>query len=243
VSSTEFHFLVCLDGYVKPQVDLIKPIAETFKSLHKKYHPASVARGKAWTGTPIIFDPEDKPINVSCPTVGAYLSMRRDPNLLRRHWRQVTIDVAGPLNQQFKAVLQSLDEEQIQLGGQLSFPVRRRVGNQLTYGDHWLKMALCVLELHALGMVKNAESWFSLETMDAAFYDWTSKVYWKIRGKPFSDVDVRALAEQVSASRASCNPPLNLSKVRNALDNAKNLALGWHEFIATLSFTDKVAND
>lgn len=243
VSSTEFHFLVCLDGYVKPQVDLIKSIAEAFKSLHRKYHPASVARGKAWTGTPIIFDPEDKPINVSSPTVGAYFSMKKDPNLLRKHWRQVTIDVAGPLNQQYKSVVHALEEAQIQLDSQLTFPVRRRVGNQLTYGDHWLKMALCVLELHTLGMAKNAESWFSLETMDAAFYDWNSKVYWKIRGKPFSEVDVRALAEQVSAARAGCNPPQNLSKVRNALDNAKNLALGWHEFIATLSFTNKVAND
>ncbi len=243
MSSTEFHFLVCLDGYVNPQVDLIRPIADEFKKLHKKYFPSGVARGKAWTGTPIIFDPEDKPINVSCPTVGAYFSMRRDPNLLRRHWRQVTIDVAGPLNQQFKAVVQALDEAQIQLDGQLSFPIRRRVGNQLTYGDHWLKMALCVHELHALGMQKNAAHWYSQETMNDAFYDWNSELYWMIRGKPVPEVHKLSSTKHVANSNSRCLPPENLGKVRNALDTAKNLVLGWHEFIATLSFTDKGTSD
>jgi len=240
--STEFHFLVCLDGYVKPQVDLIRPIADEFKRLHKKYYPRGVARGKAWTGTPIIFDPEDKPINVSCPTVGAYSSMKKDPNLLRKHWRQVTIDVAGPLKQQYKAVIHALEEAQLELGEQLTFPVRRRVGNQLTYGDHWLKMALCVLELHSLGVQKDAESWYSQAKMNDAFYDWNSELYWLIRGMSFPEVQKLSSYKKVPPTKSDRSPPENLAKVRNAMDIAKNLVLGWHEFISTLSFTDKVAN-
>jgi hypothetical protein len=241
--STEFHFLVCLDGYVKPQVDLIKPIANEFKKLHKKYYPAGVARGNAWTGTPIIFDPECKPNNLRCPTVGAYSSMRKDPNLLRRHWRQVTIDVAGPLNQQYKAVVHALEEAQKRLGDQLTFPVRSRVGNKLNAGDHWLKKALCAVELHTHGMTKEADSWYSQLTMRDGFYDPTSELYSKMRGKPSPTIDSSSLVKRVHRTKSREFHTQNLSRVRDALDNGKSLVHGWYEFIATMGLIEKVECD
>ena len=242
ISSTDFHFLVCLDGYVKPQVELIKPLAEAFKALHKEYHPASVTRGRAWTGTPTIFDPERKPINLSLPTVRAYYFMNRDPNRLRQHWRQVTIDVAGPLNQQYKAVVHALEQEQIQLGDQLTFPVRRRAGNKPTTGDHWLKMALCAVELHTCGMKKDESDWYSQQTMREAFFDPTSELYLKVRGKPSSTTTKVTTANRVISTKSDKLDSEKLGRVRDALDNGKNLVLGWHEFIATLDFTEKVVS-
>ncbi|MDP2000217.1 MAG: hypothetical protein Q8K22_11580 [Rhodoferax sp.] len=238
-SSTHFHFLVCLDGYVKPQIDLIKPIAEAFKALHRTYYPVGVARGKFPKFDPVIFDPENKPINFTGPIVSAYKSMRRDPNVLRKHWRQVTIDVAGPLIQQYEMVIRTLENAQNDLSNQLTFEIRKRAGREPTTGDNWLKMALCVVELHCFGNKNSSANLYSQQNMREAFYDINSDLYWKIRGKSNpSSSNLRAGAELIK-TKADKLDSTNLSKIRDAQKNGEKLVRGWYEFIATLNFREK----
>jgi hypothetical protein len=223
--STELYFLICLDGYVGPQLDALLPIAKDLKALHRSYFPKAVARGTAKGFVPVIEDPLDLTAKMNCSLDALFTSLTRAPSRCRKNWRAVTIDVAAPMVEQFENLTDRLIKIQDSLSAQLTFPLRMREGR--VNGDHWLKKSLCVLELYFQGCGdKNVHP--SLLTMARAFYDEVDPIYPSLRGKQAMRLPVVSKAAK-NAGNAD-HPKLEV--VKEALENAQLLALGWYEFIA-----------
>lgn len=101
LTSTQFRFLVCLEGYVRPQLATAFRLARDFFELHKKYHPRSVQRGAPAKSVEL----EELP-NTSGNGMSLFSQLARPAVRQRKHWRVVTIDVAAALPKQRKEVEQ-----------------------------------------------------------------------------------------------------------------------------------------
>jgi len=147
--STELHFLICLDGYVEPQLAAMRPIADDLKTLHQQYFPKAVAKGSNSNFVPIIKDPREITEQVPAILASMFRDLTQSPIKSRKNWRAITVDVAAPIVKQFEDLTKQLVEIQDSLADQLTFPLRKRIGR--TGGDHWLKKNLSVLELYFYG--------------------------------------------------------------------------------------------
>lgn len=230
--STELYFLICLDGYIEPQLNLVRPIADELKALHRKYFPTAVARGSLPVFVPIIENPHDPSTQLKGTLKGLFDSLTRTPTRNRNNWRVITIDVAAPMVQQFKSLGNRLSEIQESLAERLSFPLRKRTRG--VNGDHWLKKDLCVLELYYFGF--DDESIHpSVLAMTRAFYDRGDPMYPLIRN---GSVIQNSSRPRVRITSDSAEHP-EIKVVEKALENAKALALGWYEFVAWLGADTK----
>lgn len=238
-SSTILDFLICLDDNVAPQLDRVQAIAAELKEIHRTYYKNAIARGTASDFKPIIFNPDFKSTSIDIPTMGTYSQMKRDPNFFQKNWRQVRIDVAAPFVEQMKTVLEQLEDQQLALGDQLAFPIRRRNFRLSEQGDHPLKKALCCVELHlhknlrSNDILQDGESPQtetrpnSQEMMANAFFLKDSPYYSKIRS---ADPD-----RYITKTDSLCNSGHHLSGVREALENGTSLVLSWYHFIANMN--------
>lgn len=230
--STELYFLICLDGYIEPQLDAVRPIADKLKALHRQYFPKAVAKGSLPDFVPIIENPHDPTTQLNGTLKGLFNSLSRAPSRYRSNWRAITIDVAAPMVIQFKILEKRLTEIQKSLTGQLSFPLRKRTRG--VDGDHWLKKDLCVLELHCFGFGdKNIHP--SVLAMTRAFFDNSDPMYLLIRNG-MAIQKSHYPAKRITSDSAE-HPEIKV--VVKALENAKTLSLGWYEFVAWLGADTK----
>jgi hypothetical protein len=228
VPATLFDFLVCLDGYIEPQVNRVRPIAAAIKERHRSLDRASVARGNAIGRMPEIFDPGSPArADRTLPISGHFRDMTRDPSRMRKHWRQVSIDLAGPLKAQLKAAVDALKAEQHELRSDFPLAQRSRTRVGTRHGDHWLKQALCAVELH-LGAFRNPQgSGFSQEAMARAFYNDEYASYWSLRGLPPPPPN-----RQSTGGKKTRDSELGLT--RRALSRGHAFVQHWYEFLSTL---------
>ncbi len=223
--STELYFLICLDGYIEPQVNAVRPIANDLKALHRAYFPKAIARGSLPDFVPIIENPHDPATQLTAPLSGLFKSLTQAPTRNRKHWRAITIDVAAPMVEQIDYLTKRLLEIQDSIAAQLTFPLRKRTGR--TDGDHWLKKNLSVLELYFYGFDGDSVR-PSLLAMTRAFYDEDDPMYHSIRGKSTTQRSEKSL---IGASELHADHP-KLEVIKEALANAQDLARGWYEFVA-----------
>jgi hypothetical protein len=227
-SSTELHFLICLDGNVEPQLAAVRPIADDLKALHGQYFHEAIAKGTCSNFVPIIKDPLDLDQQVHGILAGMFKDLTQSRIKSRKNWRAITIDVAAPMVKQFEDLKKQLIEIQDSVSGQLTFPLRKRVGR--TSGDHWLKRNLSVLELYFYGF-DNSDVNSSLLAMTRAFYDECDPLYLAIREET-TEQSPKILLSETKALDAD-HPKLHL--IKEALDNAKELSLAGYEFLGSLN--------
>lgn len=208
-NSTLLRFLVCLDGNVEHQVERIRPIAEALKAAHEHSQPDALRRGYG------------QPPSIGRPTFGT--RNFRPTNRVRRNWVQVQIDVASGVETQFAEVTATLKGRQVNLDehGLLSFPLRQRRGSRNPRA-HWLKRALCVLELHISGVESKGGRPVSQERMAEAFYNPECADYWDILGlsKPLNQRLSRIKTKESA-----------VAAIRNDLELARDLCRGWYEHL------------
>lgn len=223
--STELHFLICLDGYVEPQLNAVRPIADDLKALHREYFPKAIAKGSFRDFTPIIENPHDPATPRNRARNGLFNSVAQAPTRVRKNWRAITIDVAAPIVEQFTLLNKQLLAIQKSIERDLTFPLRKREGRS---GEgHWLKKDLCVLELRFYGC-GDEEGRPSAMAMARAFYDEDDPLYRVIRDE--STVQKPTVLTGGNNAMNAYHPMLHV--VKEALENAQNLALGWYEYIA-----------
>lgn len=230
--STELYFLICLDGYIEPQLDAVEPIAEELKALHKKYFSTAVARLSLPDFVPTIQNPHDPATQLNGSLNGLFKSLTRTPTRNRNNWRAITIDVAAPLVEQFIFLKKRLIELQKSLAKELTFPLRKRTRG--VNGDHWLKKDLCVLELYSFGFGDENEH-PSVLAMTRAFYDKGDPMYRFVRNESAMQ---NSHPTSIRITSDSAEHP-EIKVVVKALKNAKALALGWYELVAWLGAETK----
>lgn len=222
-SSTKLEFLVSLDGYVKPQVARILPIAEKLKARHRQYFPSAVKRGAIESFVPTVFDPDGRPASEPPGLFDLLGRLRRDPSAMRRHWRHVCIDVAAPLVAQFKQLTKELESHQRALADQLVVSIRQREGRKGDGRNHWLKKALAAIELHLSG----GETPLSQASIARAFFDPADPNFWIARGShppPTASTRPRSPLKEHDSG---------LAEAREAFECGRNIVLGWYEFVAS----------
>jgi hypothetical protein len=218
-TSTRLEFLVCLDGYIQPQLDRLLPIAEKLKDVHRKYFPEAVKRGAVEGYVPTISDPRSVITAPDLHSFNLLAPMMRDPSPLKRHWRQVCIDVGAPLRKQFEHVAKDLKAQQTALSEQLSLPIRQRTGRKGNDRSHWLKKALGAVELHLSG----GEKPLSQAAVAKAFFDPASAKFPVARG-----------ISTPTSTTVLNDHDRDLAEARKAFEVGRNMVLGWYEFIAAL---------
>jgi hypothetical protein len=224
LTGTQFQFLVCLDGYVRPQLATAFRLAKEFQALHKKYHPQSVQRGAPAKSVDL-----DELPNASGRGMNLFSQLKSGAVRQRKNWRAVTIDVAAALGQQQDEIEKELIWQQKSLGDTLTFPIRKRARDEGETKNDARKRALCLLELHLFG---SEEGYLSQVRMNSAIYCSDTPAYHEIRGL--------SIPEHVTQPDTGIKQEEGyLDRIREGLDFGKQLALGWYEFEASLQFDEQ----
>ncbi|BDT66121.1 hypothetical protein os1_02740 [Comamonadaceae bacterium OS-1] len=224
LKGTQFQFLVCLDGYVRPQLAMAFRIANAFRDLHKKHHPQSVQRGAPAIAVEIEVLP-----NAAGSGMGLYAQLSGPAVRIRKNWRVVTIDVAGALTGQQEYVDRKLIQQQKELGDQLTFPLRLRPRGEDDLKDNALKRALCIYELHRHGAdSQGTQRPLSHMRISHAIYCEDMPEYYDVRGIP--------IPPSVANARASTPSADFLDRAREGLELGSNLIQGWYEFVTSRQF-------
>ena len=148
---TELAFLFNINNYFPPQIENLRRVAESFQRFH---------RGKGLSKKLPIPPPDFKPLILSLDKTrgrsNAFKSMilsywgeseRMGGN---NNFRLILLDVAYSLAGQINQLKKQLETEQRQLkdANCLPYELRGKAGNDVAGGDHWLKRALCLVEIY-----------------------------------------------------------------------------------------------
>lgn len=223
LTPTQFRFLVCLDGYVSPQLATAFRLARDFFELHKKYHRQSVQRGAPAKSVEL-----EKLPNTSGNGASLFSQLVRPAVRQRKHWRVVTIDVAAALPKQRQEIEKELKWQQELLASDLSFPIRRRARDEAEKRNNALKRALCLVELHLAGI---EGEFLSQSRMNSAIYCSDTSAYYDLR-------DLSVPERVAEPSTGIKQQEGHLDRIREGLEFGKQLVLGWYEFEASRQFED-----
>lgn len=218
LTATQFRFLVCLEGYVRPQLATAFRLAGEFFELHKKYHPQSVQRGAPAKSVEL----EELP-NKSGNGMNLFSQLARPAVRQRKHWRVVTIDVAAALPKQRKEIEQELKWQQKRL-----IKVRQRARDENEKKNNALKRALCLVELHLSGSGIEGKL-LSQEDMNDAIYCSDTPAYYNIRNL---SVHERVAKPSIGFKQQEGH----LDRIREGLKLGTQLVLGYYEFEASRQF-------
>lgn len=225
--TTQLTFWICLDGYVKAQVDMAFHVAEELLALHKEYYPKAVQRGAPSAPVEIV----SVPLRESAHQWGVDSFLGPAATRLRKNWYAVSLDVAAALPAQKLYAVKHLIREQKILGDALTFPVRSRARGEDDPFDNALKRALCVFELHKYGPGEDGEgSPLSLLAMNEAIYCEDRPTYYDLRNLPVE----KETAQRMGVSSHDGHP----ERIREALGLGKGMVGGWYEFLASKQSQD-----
>jgi hypothetical protein len=224
LAKTQLRFLVCLDGYVRPQLVMAFRMATELKALHKKADPESVQRGTPAAGLTI-----EGPLNVTEHTKGLLAVMSGPATRIRKNWCVVTVDVAGPLDGQQRELEARLKELQAGIEDQLTYPIRHRARNEKAPKDNALKRALCVTELFSRTEQPpcGGES-LTVGAISRAIYDDGTPEFRAVR-------DLPALGKNQQVVGGVTDLSL-IERLESGLCLGIGLALGKYEFVASRRF-------
>lgn len=225
LTATQFQFLVCLDGYVRPQLAVAFSLAEQFKSLHKEYHPASVQRGAGSIESSIEVVTA---IDENKPGRALFKTMTISATRQRRNWRIVTLDVAEALGTRRDQIESELIWHQKKAKDTLSFPVRKRPRDEGAEKNNALKRALCLMELHRSKLPGKP---LSQKLLNEAIHCADMPAYYQIRGEEApKHLPIGTFNLDGRAGHAD--------QIREGLKLGKNMVLGWFEYVASRQFED-----
>lgn len=224
LAPTQVRFLVCLDGYVRPQVDMAFALASECRELHREHNAAFI------TGSTLA-----EPVKIEAPLVlsgrstGIFVGLSGAAVRVRKNWCAVTIDVAGPLGGQQEHVEAALLKMQKALGKALTFAIRLRSPNEKSASDNPLKRALCTIELRMHGDTRRKRrSVMPYGLINQAIYCNDTYAYYNVRDQPVKPA--------VKQNKGGLPELGNLENVRASLKLGRGMALGWYELLASRKF-------
>ncbi|MDP3843395.1 MAG: hypothetical protein Q8Q81_12560 [Oxalobacteraceae bacterium] len=225
---TEMLFLISLDGYVGSQINVIKPLAESFQEIRFPGVKPKIFLPPPKGYEPVIFLPE-RAGGFASLLKSALDDLSKRSSTPRPNWRAVLINVKYNLAGQLSDVNKILTDEQLCLEKEniLVNPLRRRTGNK-NKKDFWLKRALCVLELHLNMAMVNCGKTLSPERIARAVYDPSDPLYIELRGS-------QNVRHGISISQPQNRYSSELTEnIKEALALGKKLSECLYEFLIGL---------
>lgn len=225
LTSTQLRFLVCLDGYIRPQVVLAFRLASEAKALLKKRCDTAQS--------PVSSTATNTTKAAGQPHVGAaparlLACLHGAATRTRQHWRAVTVDLAAALGGQQLEVEALLTKEQNAQRSAGGYSTRMRGRNESNLEDNALKRALCVIELRLHSSKAKPGLPLSWGRINAALYRRDTADYYAARGLP--------VPVAVKLTVGGVPDKGNRERVRSALALGHSLARGWYEFVAARRF-------
>lgn len=224
LAATQFRFLVCLDGYVRPQVATAFQLASELRELLKE----DDANFKS-SSTPARPTVVEEPLTPTRRLSGLFNGLTTAAVRIRKHWCAVTIDLVGPLGGQQEKMEAVLLKKQEALVDELTFPIRMRSPNEKDAFDNPLKRALCVVELRRHGDAqREGRPTMSWGRINRALYCNDTHDYYEVRGLP--------VPVAVKLNKGGLPELGKPEHVRASLSLGHDMAMGWYELLASRKF-------
>lgn len=235
---TEIVFLVDLNKRLEHQIAHMGRIATSFQGFLQREGLSKRLPVAPPGFQPLAFHP-DRIAGSSANSVflNSVLSRTCERSTRENH-RMVILDVAFSLPSQIRRIEEQLDDEQkhidslLKSQGKNGLIGRQKTGRAVKGGDHWLKRALILLELHTNLAAKNSERCLSAEKLCRAVYDKTDGSFYHLLMReniPSEKNDARTAPKDAPLSNNDIHA--KIETIKDALDVAKELALEEYLFL------------
>lgn len=235
---TEIVFLLDLNRRLEYQIAHMGRIATSFQKLLQREGLSKKLPVAPPGFQPLAFHP-DRIAGSSANSVFLnFVLSRTCERSNRENHRMVILDVAFSLPSQIRRIEEQLDDEQkhidslLKSQGKKGLIGRQKTGRAVKGGDHWLKRALILLELHITLAAKNSERCLSAEKLCRAVYDKTDGSFYPLLTResiPSVKNDARTALKDAPLSDDDIHT--KTETIKDALEVAKELALEEYLFL------------
>jgi hypothetical protein len=223
-SSSEFAFLINLDGDISAQLRPIEILAAAYRNRIENNDEEFDARPASLEYQPLILHPDHGPFWMYSKLTAAIHQLTHQHPWNQTNWRLIVMETAFDISSQIKSIRMELNQQQENIDANENRPFTRikRMRNAQP-DDFWLKKALCILEIQQNMICNNGGKIPNVNVVAEVIFKPAHKLHHIIR--PGSKLE--------TGGRTS----LNKSKwkgdeFKDALKKAKQISLGLYEYLA-----------
>ena len=234
---TEIAFLIDLNKRLRSQIAYVTHIAKSFQELHQSEGLSKKLPVPPLGFQPLAFHPDRVTGSAAGLLCGASPSMSLGRKV-RSNLRLVILDVRFSLPVQIRQIEQQLDQEQKELDkileeqGKQPLLSRKKTGRAVEGGDHWLKRALTLTELHINLAEKNSGKCLSPEKLCRAVYDTSDETFYPLLREESISSNNKGTKDRTNDVLLNRDEAAKQSEtIKGALRVGRNLVLGEYLFL------------